>query len=95
MQALLYKKLEVLQQNKKICTECQYLITIDPVKYQFFLPSSRDGFYVNKSEARYIGMTEYWIPMILDFNQSYLIKDSLENKKIHSLFLCNLSVFRV
>ena len=44
-----------------------------------FLPSSRDGFYVNKSEARYIGMTEYWIPMILDFNQSYLIKDSLEN----------------
>ena len=42
-------------------------------------------------------MTEYWIPMILDFNQSYLIKDTLEkkHKKTHSLFLCNLSISRV
>ena len=61
-----------------------------------FLPSSRDGFYVNKSEARYIGMTEYWIPMILDFNQSYLNVDTLDkNKKTHSLFLCNSSISRV
>ena len=64
--------LKYLTTKKYIVWNMAFLWTNLRVRYFFF-------------SLRYIGMTEYWNSIILDFNQSYLLKNGSKQKKIQEM----------
>ena len=75
--------LKYLTTKKYIVWNMAFLWTNLRVRYIFF-------------SLRYIGMTEYWNSIILDFNQSYLLKNGSKQKKIQEMAIkmpINIVVF--
>ena len=64
--------LKYLTTKKYIVWNMAFLWTNLRVRYIFF-------------SLRYIGMTEYWNSIILDFNQSYLLKNGSKQKKLQEM----------